>query len=70
MVILSWQCSRVTENREQLMCLVVGLLRCDWMRKDKDCFGTDIIRAWVGSQCKFRKARHLLLAAIQWPCDI
>lgn len=70
MVILFWQCSKVTENREHFTGLVVGLLRCDWMRKDKDCFGNDIIRAGVGSQLKFQRARHLLLAAIHWPCDI
>lgn len=69
-VILSWQCSRVAENRKHLMGLVAGPLRCDWTWKDKDCFGNDIIRAWVGSQLQFQKARHLLLAAIRWPCDI
>lgn len=37
------------------------------MRKDKDCFGDDILKAWVAS--RLQNAGRLLLAAIRWSCN-
>jgi hypothetical protein len=37
------------------------------MGKDKDCFGDDILKAWVASQ--LQNSGRLLLAAIRWSCD-